>query len=73
MLCLSGFELYSRWVPLQDANEGVPTRERLFTLGSNEYEIASYSSYKGIKSPKHARIGDNGFWHTEGRYSVKKE
>ena len=32
----------------QDANEGVPTSERLFTLGSNEYEIASYSSYKGI-------------------------
>ena len=57
----------------QDANEGVPTRERLFTLGSNEYEIASYSSYKGIKSPKHARIGDNGFCHMEGRYSIKKK
>ena len=28
----------------QDANERVPTRQRLSTLGSDEYEIATTSS-----------------------------
>ena len=43
MLCLSGFELYSRWVPLKDHKKTLPVSNVCFS-GASKIGRDSYTS-----------------------------